>query len=511
MVVRIAFLRPLFIIQEDKTLSQINVTNLTFAYPGSYDNIFENVSFQIDTDWKLGFTGRNGRGKTTFLNLLLGRHEYSGKITASVDFEYFPFEITDKSLNTIEIIDSICFDYQSWELSRELNLLQVSEDVLYRPFESLSNGEQTKLMLAALFLKENSFLLIDEPTNHLDLAGRKIVSQYLQSKSGFILVSHDRCFLDECVDHILSINKSNIEIERGNFSSWLLNKERRDSFELAENEKLKKEVNRLKDAAAEKAQWSDKLEKTKRGTRNSGLRPDRGHIGAKAAKMMQRSKNIEQRQETAIEEKSKLLKNLESADKLKLSQLSHHSSPLIALESITIKYGDNTVCKDVSFAVERGERISLRGKNGSGKSSILKLICGEDIPHEGILRKGSNLLISYVSQDTSQLEGSLFDYAAKQGIDETLFKATLRKLDFERVQFEKDISDFSGGQKKKVLIAKSLCEKSHLLIWDEPLNFIDVIYRMQLETLLLDYKPTILFVEHDRAFCENIATKVVEL
>ncbi|MEG2214153.1 MAG: ATP-binding cassette domain-containing protein, partial [Oscillospiraceae bacterium] len=326
-------------------MSLINVSNLTFSYPGSYDNIFENISFQIDTNWKLGFTGRNGRGKTTFLNLLLGKYKYHGRISACVDFEYFPFEVPDKTANTIDVIDCVCYDYQEWELSRELNLLQVSDDVLHRPFHTLSNGEQTKVMLAALFLKGNSFLLIDEPTNHLDVLGRQIVSSYLKGKSGFILVSHDRYFLDECVDHILSINKCNIEIEKGNFSSWLVNKERRDSFELSENDKLKKEVKRLEKTAKEKAGWSNEVEKTKYGTKNSGLRPDRGYIGHKAAKMMKRSKVLEQRQQIAIEEKSKLLKNLETAESLKLSQLSYHTSPLVALENISINYGENIVCK----------------------------------------------------------------------------------------------------------------------------------------------------------------------
>ena len=492
-------------------MSLIKVSNLTFAYPGSYDNIFENVSFQLDTDWKLGFTGRNGRGKTTFLELLLGKHEYSGKISASVQFEYFPFDIADKNAGTIDIIDSICPGYHDWELSRELNLLQVSEGVLRRPFGTLSNGEQTKIMLAALFLKENSFLLIDEPTNHLDIAGRKIVSEYLKGKDGFILVSHDRRFLDECIDHILSINKSNIEIEQGSFSSWLANKERRDSYELAENERLKKEVQRLKETAQKKAEWSDKGEKTKYATRNSGLRADRGYVGHKAEKMMKRSKSLEQRRESTIEEKTALLKNIEVSDSLKLSQLSYHASTLVELDNITIKYGENTVCENISFAVQKGERVSLSGRNGSGKSSIIKLICGEDIPHEGTLRRGANLKISYVSQDTSHLRGDLSDYARENDIDESLFKTLLRKLDFQRVQFEKDIEDFSGGQKKKVLIAKSLCEKSHLLVWDEPLNFIDVISRMQIEKLLLEYSPTIVFVEHDGAFCENIATKTVRL
>lgn len=492
-------------------MSLINVTNLTFAYDGSYDNIFEDVNFQIDTDWKLGFTGRNGRGKTTFLNLLLGKYEYSGHISANVSFEYFPFQVNNKQDQTLDIINTIVPDYQHWELMREFTLLKVSEDVLYRPFESLSNGEQTKVLLAALFLKENSFLLIDEPTNHLDMNARKLVSEYLNMKNGYILVSHDRTFLDNCVDHILSINKTNIEIQKGNFSDWWENKQRQDHYELAENEKLKKDIKRLSDAAKRTSNWSHEVEKTKNGTRNSGSKVDKGYIGHKAAKMMKRSKSIEQRQESSIEERSKLLKNIESAEDLKITQLTYHKNQLAALEHVSIHYGEKLVCQDVNFTIEQGERIALSGKNGSGKSSIIKLLCGEHIDYTGTFRKGSQLQISYVSQDTSHLHGNLTDYAKNNGIDESLFKAILRKLDFARVQFEKDISSFSGGQKKKVLIAKSLSEKVHLHIWDEPLNFIDVISRMQIEELLLEHAPTLLFVEHDREFCDNVATKIIEL
>lgn len=492
-------------------MSLINVTNLTFAYDGSYDNIFENVSFQIDTDWKLGFTGRNGRGKTTFLNLLLGNYEYSGNISANVSFEYFPYPIENKENNTLDVINDIFPDYVHWKLMRELSLLKVSEDVLYRPFSSLSNGEQTKVLLAALFIKENSFLLIDEPTNHLDMHARKLVSDYLDTKKGYILVSHDRSFLDNCVDHILSINKTSIEIQKGNFSGWWENKKRQDHFELAENEKLQKDIKRLSDSAKRTGGWSHEVEKTKNGTRNSGSKVDKGYVGHKAAKMMKRSKAIEQRQQSAIEEKLKLLKNIESSDSLEISQLAFHKNQLAEIDHVSIFYGENKVCTDISFTVEQGDRIALSGKNGSGKSSIIKLICGEALSYNGTFRKDSQLEISYVSQDTSHLQGNLSDYAANNGIDESLFKSILRKLDFSRVQFEKDISAFSGGQKKKVLIAKSLSEKAHLHVWDEPLNFIDIISRMQIEELLLEYAPTILFVEHDREFCENIATKIIQL
>ena len=488
-------------------MSLINVTNLTFAYDGSYENIFENVNFQIDTNWKLGFTGRNGRGKTTFLNLLLGKYEYRGSITASVLFSYFPYHVEDPGILAIDAVEAMHPDYEYWRVAREMAKLQLDDAVLYRPYGTLSNGEQTKLQLAVLFSKENHFLLIDEPTNHLDIRGRELVSKYLSSKKGFILVSHDRAFLDECVDHILSINKSDIQICKGNFSAWWENKQRQDAFEQAENEKLKKEIARLEETAREKANWSDRVEASKIGEHAF----DRGYIGHKAEKMMTRSKAIEKRQTAAIEEKSKLLRNIERSDTLKIFQTPFHTKRLAELKGVTIDYGDGAVCEDISFTIQMGDRIALQGPNGSGKSSIIKLLCGQDIPFTGQLWLGNGLKISYVNQDASGLRGKLSDFARNAGIDESLFLAMLAKLDVPKAQMEKDMFSLSAGQKKKVLLARSICEPMHLHIWDEPMNYIDVISRMQIEELLIEYQPTILFVEHDKAFCENVATKIVEL
>jgi lincosamide and streptogramin A transport system ATP-binding/permease protein len=392
--------------------------------------------------------------------------------------------------------------------------LDVSKDVMNRPFSTLSKGEQTKVLLASLFLGESNFLLIDEPTNHLDIGGRKIVSNYLNSKSGYILVSHDRAFLDGCIDHILSINRENIEIQRGNFSSWLANKERQDNFEIAQNYKLEKDIKRLKKAAKQSGEWADKVESTKIGKGGAHIEKSidtRAYIGEKSRRMQQRRKNLERRRETAIDEKSQLLKNIESSATLKIKQIPYHKKRYLSLSEVDIFYGEKAVCKNISFEIEQGDRIVLCGKNGSGKSSILKLIRGEEISYTGDLAIGSGLQISYVSQDTSFLSGSLTDYASKHNIDESLFKAILRKLDFSRVQFEKDLRDFSGGQKKKTLLAKSLCERAHLLVWDEPLNFIDVLSRIQIEELLLEFTPTILFVEHDSVFINKVSTKRITL
>ena len=150
-------------------MSLIRVNNLTFGYNGNHPNIFENVSLNIDTDWKLGLIGRNGKGKTTFLKLLQGKYEYEGSISKSVDVDYFPFEETNKDRMSIEIINEIAPAAEDWKIIKELNLLNTDTEILYRNFKLLSGGEQVKILLISLFLKENNFLLIDEPTNHLDI------------------------------------------------------------------------------------------------------------------------------------------------------------------------------------------------------------------------------------------------------------------------------------------------------------------------------------------------------
>lgn len=486
-------------------MSMIKVENLTFSYPSSYDLIFEDVSFQIDTDWKLGFVGRNGRGKTTFLNLLIGKYEYRGKIASSVLFDYFPYPVKEPDRWTMEVLREVCPQAEEWQIRKELYALEVEEDVLWRPFETLSNGEQTKVLLAALFLKEGHFLLIDEPTNHLDVHGRQIVSEYLRKKKGFILVSHDRYFLDGCVDHILSLNRSNVEVQSGTFSSFLENFERQQRLEEAQSESLKKDIRRLKQAARRTQGWSDRIEASKSGA------ADKGYVGHKSAKMMKRAKSLEVRQQKAIEQKSKLLKNQEHAEALQLRPLSYRADTLVTFTDVEVRYEEHPVSDPISFSVRRGERIVLEGKNGSGKSSLLKALLGETNAYTGTIKVGFGLIISYVPQDTSHLQGTLSEFAGQNQIEENLFKAILRKLDFERGQFEKEIQDFSGGQKKKVLIAKSLCEQAHLYVWDEPLNFVDLYSRMQIERLIREFSPTMLLVEHDQAFREAVATKVVRV
>lgn len=486
-------------------MSVIKVENLTFSYPDSYGNVFENVSFQIDTDWKLGFIGRNGRGKTTFLNLLQGKREYSGKIISSVQFDYFPYTVRDKSSLTEDVLQEVCPVAEEWQFMRELSYLDVNCDCLYRPFNTLSNGEQTKVMLAALFLNEGHFLLIDEPTNHLDAKARVVLSAYLRKKKSFILVSHDRNFLDGCVDHILSINRANIEVQSGNFTTFMTNFERIQEFERRQNRRLQADIQRLQQTASRTASWAETVEESKIGAE------DKGFVGHRSAKMMKRAKVVELRQQREIEQKSELLKNTENESSLKISPLIYRSERLVSFSAVVPVYGTKKVCRPLTFEIKRGQRIAVEGKNGCGKSSLLKLLCGQPIEHTGEIYAGNDLIISYVPQDASHLRGKFSDIAALYGIDESLFKAVLHKMGFDKGQFEKDTSSFSDGQKKKTLIAKSLCERAHLYVWDEPLNFIDIYSRIQIENLLTAFQPAMIFVEHDKAFQNKIATGVIEL
>ncbi len=463
-------------------MSQISVNNLTFYYEGSFENIFENVSFSIDTDWKLGFIGRNGKGKTTFLNLLLGLYPYQGSIDTAAVFDYFPCQITEVQLQlpAAEFIGEIRAGCEEWRVICELTHLGESAEILYRPYQTLSFGEQTKIMLAVLFSCENHFLLIDEPTNHLDQNSRETVKAYLASKKDFILVSHDRDLLDACIDHILVLNRQTIEVQKGNFSSWWENKQRKDRCIAT-----------------------------------------RAYIGAKTKKMQSRVTQIETRIQRELEEKEGLLKDLEQPMDLKMTPRVHHKQRLVNIKDYRLTYQDSEkpVFSDLTFSICQRDRIALHGKNGCGKSTLIKMILQKaglndsnlTISEEGLCETASGLVISYISQDTSGLQGEISAFCRERHLERSLFYAILRQLDFERVQFVKNMEDYSEGQKKKVLIAASLLTPAHLYIWDEPLNYIDIFSRMQIEKLLLQYQPTMLFVEHDIRFREKIATETIAL
>lgn len=495
-------------------MSIISVNNLTYYYDGCDEAVYENASFTLDTTWKTGLIGRNGRGKTTLLKLLTGELENGGAVNTKAEFLYFPFDVEDKNMTGGELIGIICPEVQEWEVIRELSYMGTDCEILYRPFSTLSGGEQTRLLLCLLFLRDNAFLLIDEPTNCLDLEAREAIGNYLKAKSGFILVSHDRDLLDKCTDHILSLNRSDAEIINGNYSVWKENFDRKEANELMRDKKLKSEIGHLKAAAERSKKWADTAESRKIGIdpTKTEKSPDRRAVeGAKAKAMMKRMKAVESRRQTAIDEKSVLLKNREYIDTLKIPSIKAKSATVLSVQNLVPYYCDNgdsnAICEPVSFTLSDGERLCLSGKNGCGKSTILKIIAGADISYSGSIAKAPGLKISVLPQDTNGLCGTLDEFSERLGVDAELVRAILAKLGFSRRELIDRTENLSAGQKKKVLIAGSLATPANLYIWDEPLNFVDIISRIQLERLLGANTPTMLLAEHDRYFCENTGTK----
>ena len=506
-------------------MSQIRADHLTFCYSGSPEPVFEEASFTIDTDWRLGLIGRNGKGKTTLLRLLTGALSGRGTLTKSVPAVYFPYAVTPEQGRkpAAEFAEELRENCELWRVIRELSELHEDTEILYRPYDTLSFGQRTKVLLAILFSGENDFLLIDEPTNHLDTQARENVREYLSSKKGFILVSHDRDLLDACTDHILVLNRKTIMVQSGNFSCWQENQQRRDQFAEAENEKHRKQIRKLRQAARRTADWADKSERSKIGfdpiKENDRSISSRSFIGAKTKKMQSRVKNTERRIEREIEEQEGLLQDIEEIVPLKMSPLTHHKDTLVTLRDCTLQYAgtDAPVCSGMTFSVRQGERVALHGANGCGKSTLMRAVlqAAGVLPPDaaltvgGICETASGLIVSYVPQDSSFLCGSIPDFCTEHGLDRSLFCTVLRQLDLSRAQLAKDFSAYSAGQKKKVLLAASLLTPAHLCVWDEPLNYIDIFSRMQIEALVEKYRPTMLFTEHDIRFRENIATETV--
>lgn len=496
-------------------MTTIEIKNLTFGFDVQTTNLFEQTNLTIQSEWKLGLIGRNGRGKTTLLKLLMGEYTYSGKIEHQLNFTYFPQKVQDKTQLTYYVLQELS-DFEQWKIERELNLLQVDSDILWRPFHSLSGGEQTKVLLALLFVDDVNYPLIDEPTNHLDVMARQQVAAYLKAKKqGFIVVSHDRSFVDEVVDHVLSIEKSQLVLYQGDFSVYEEQKGLRDQFEQEQNVKLKKEIGRLKQTAEEKAEWSRGRERDKLGSPNkpgSGAIYDTGAIGARAARTMKRSKAIVKRMEDQATEKEKLLKDMEYIEPLSMNYQVTHRKKLLTVQELQLSYGERKLFSPLTFDINQGDRLAIQGPNGSGKSSVIQHLLGifqGEVTGEVIQPQG--VTISYVRQNYEDNRGTLQEFAEEHHLSYQELLNNLWKLGVERKVFQNRIEEMSMGQRKRVELAKSLATPAELFIWDEPLNYLDVFNHKQLEEVIQLVQPTMLIVEHDRTFLNKVATKIIPL
>ena len=523
-------------------MSTICFNSVTFYYSDSPEKIFDDLTLNIDSHWSLGLIGRNGRGKSTLLNLINKKiFPVQGEIVSDLNTFYFPFIPDNIEQTTFNVIKENIAPYGIWELqmkelSKAADEKSISEfgeilemyrsasgyeidamiekefteigmdcSLLKRDFSSLSGGEQTRALIVSLFLKKDSYPLLDEPTDHLDMKGRLILGDYLSRKKGFILTTHDRYFMDTCVDHILSVNKSDVRINAGNYTQWKYNMQTEEEFERRKSENLKRQVRSLELSAKKRRGWAVTKEKEKTGAY------DKGYIGHKSAKQMKRALSIELRINNKLEEKRSLMKNAEDERKLKIIPDKINKDKLISVEKASLSFEEKKVFEDFSIEVYNSERVALTGDNGCGKSSLIKAIKKELCLDQGTVYIPRSIKIYYSGQIPLWKSGMLRDHLKEENTDETKFRSILGVMGAWGEIFERPLETFSKGELKKVELCKSFMSPGSLLIWDEPLNYLDVMSREQLEEVILEFEPNMLFTEHDRAFVENVATRVVTM
>jgi len=408
-------------------MSLIQVTDLSFTYEGSPDSVFEHVSFQIDTDWKLGFTGRNGRGKTTFLNLLMNRYNYTGTIISNVIFDYFPFPVPDEELDTLEILDSILGEYPFWELQRELSRLKVSEDVLYRPFYTLSNGERTKVLLGKLLLEKPDILLLDEPTNYLDVQHIEWLKRYLlEYENAFILISHDIPFLNSVINIIYHMENQSLDRYVGDYEKFQeVYAVKRSQLEAA-YKRQQQEIAELEDFVARN--------KARVSTRNMA---------------MSRQKKLDKMDVIEL-----------SRDKPKpefhFMEARTAGKYIFETKDMVIGY-EEPLSRPLNLSMERGEKVVLVGANGIGKTTLLKSILGLIPSLEGDIELGDYLSIGYFEQEmapgntTTCIEEIWKEFPS---YTQYQVRSALAKCGLTTNHIESQVRVLSGGEQAKVRLCK---------------------------------------------------------
>ena len=494
-------------------------------------NILDGLSFSVNSGERVGILGRNGCGKTTLFRILVGEVGYdegevmiapSKRLGLISQIPVYPADWTtedvlrdahrrlyalsakidtlaaqmehDDSPALLGEYDRLSEDFRrlggysmDTDRNRVANGLDIPAAMRAQLFSSLSGGEKTRVNLARLILEDTDILLLDEPTNHLDLHATEWLEDYLLHFKGTVLViSHDRWFLDKVVQRSIEINEGRAELYSGNYSFYVEERQRRFEEKLKKYERDQAKIEQLTRAAEQMHLWAfmgaDKLHK-------------------RAFSMEKRIEKLSQSERPAEQKKLNV----------KFKQREFEGDEVLVAEDVSKSFGERTLFSAIDLLVRGGERVALIGDNGTGKSTLVKLIMGEETPDTGYLYRGPAVRTAYLPQIVS------FSDESRSALDTMLYdcrcqpqeaRDRLAAFGFRGESVFTPVGTLSGGEKSRLRLCMLMGADINFLILDEPTNHLDIASREWMEDALSDYEQTLLFVSHDRYFIEKFATRI---
>ena len=491
--------------------------------------IFSKVNFSIENNARIGLVGPNGAGKTTLLKIMTGRQEASqgeftvnkgielGYIAQEHDFdeeksiweemltvfqplidqgqqlEKLQYAIADhpEDEDLLRRLDQAQYNFEQAggytyqaEIKSMLNGFNFPEATWNKQIASLSGGEKTRLSFVKLLLKKPPLLLLDEPTNYLDLDTLDWLEAFLKNYPGAILtVSHDQYFLDHLATQIFELQHGELTVFKGNYSQYLAQRELRDQQQEAAYEKQQEEIKREEEFI------------------------QKNIVRASTTKQAQSRRKALEKMELVDPPKHK------SKVRIKFDSARPSGKEVLILKDLAVGYPDKTMLKDISFQINKGDRVAIIGQNGIGKSTLLKTVMKQLPVKSGAIKYGASLDIGYYDQELQGIDYSktVIDtiWDRHKDMNEKDIRSILASFLFTAKDIDKQVSQLSGGQRARLTLTVLSMEHNNFLLMDEPTNHLDLDAKEVLEKALADYDGTLLFVSHDRYFINKLANKIV--
>ena len=499
-------------------------------------NVLDGLTFQVDQGERVGLLGRNGAGKTTLFKILTGELDYDeGSVVVGQgrrvglisQIPVYPagYTVEDVLRSAFARLQSLAEEMRALEarmaagesdpailkrygtlserfeafggydtdvaVNKIANGLSIPDAQRQQLFDSLSGGEKTRVNLGRLILEDTDILLLDEPTNHLDLHATEWLEEYIRGFHGTVVtISHDRYFLDRTVTRVIEIQDGKAEFYSGNYSFYAVEKERRYQERMKQYEKEQAKIQQLEKAAEQLRVWAFMgMDKTYR-------------------RAISMEKRIERMRTTSKPTKARKMD-------ARFSSAEFHGDEVLGIRNVSKSYGDKHLFEGISLKVEGGERIALIGDNGTGKSTLIKMIVGELYPDDGRIKTGPQVKEAYLPQivrfdhpDWNLVENMM---AAKRGLSGQSARNRLAAYDFRGEDVFKPVSVLSGGEQSRLRLCMLMDDEINFLILDEPTNHLDIDSREWIEEAVEAYDGTLLFVSHDRYFINRFATRIWEL